>query len=129
MSTDEMYGAAAAGFGIGYFIFMLVIYAALVVGYWKTFEKAGVPGWMSIIPFLNFYQMFKISMGNGWLFFLLFIPCVNFVFEILMLINMNKAFGQSGAMVILGIFLTPIYFMVLGFGSAQYIGPKGEPAF
>lgn len=42
-----------------------IIAAALVVlrivGRWKMFEKAGIPGWHSIIPFLNQYDWFRMA--------------------------------------------------------------------
>lgn len=42
-----------------------IIYLAIVViviaGMWKTFEKAGQPGWGCIIPIYNIYLMTKIA--------------------------------------------------------------------
>ena len=46
-----------------------IIYLAIVViaiaGMWKTFEKAGQPGWGCIIPIYNIYLMTKISSQTG----------------------------------------------------------------
>ena len=37
---------------------ILIVYVAFIVfiiaGIWKTFEKAGQPGWASIVPFYNY---------------------------------------------------------------------------
>lgn len=43
-------------------IIALVLYAFIVAGMWKIFEKAGVKGWHSLIPLWNtvkFYQLVK----------------------------------------------------------------------
>lgn len=46
-----------------------VIYLGLVIlviaGFWKTFAKAGEPGWAAIIPIFNTYIMLKIA-GRAW---------------------------------------------------------------
>ena len=39
------------------FIGIIIAYVVFAIaGVWKTFEKAGEPGWASIVPFLNFYK-------------------------------------------------------------------------
>ena len=91
---------------------------------WKIFEKAGEAGWKSIIPFYNMYILYKIVWGQGWLFLLLLIPCVGFIVNIIMLWKMSKAFGR-GAGTFLGLLLIPnIFYLILGFGSAEYVGPQ-----
>ncbi|MBO4879617.1 MAG: hypothetical protein J5544_05105 [Clostridia bacterium] len=49
--------------GLVVFIIMLSCAAAAItiVANWKIFKKAGVPGWMSIVPFLNIYKAFEIA--------------------------------------------------------------------
>lgn len=39
------------------------------------------------------------------------------------MVKLGKAFNQSTGFIIGLIFLTPIFEMILGFGSAQYVGP------
>lgn len=49
------------GIGIGTFAIIALILAILtIIAYWKMFEKANKPGWHSIIPFLNIYDVFDI---------------------------------------------------------------------
>ena len=82
----------------GSIICLVICFAILVVqivAMWKMFEKAGVEGWKSIIPFYNSYCLCDITMGNGLLFLLSFIPCVNFVFSIILAINLAKAYGKG----------------------------------
>ena len=103
------------GITIAYFVFAMA-------GIWKTFEKAGEPGWACIVPFMNFYKLFKISLGIGWLFLLVFIPGVNFIMFIIIGIKMAQVFGR-GILFGLGIaFLPGIFYMILGFGSSTYQG-------
>ncbi len=60
-----------------YFLAVLALAIASIVGMWKMFEKADEPGWKSIIPFYNIYTYFRITGRNGWSVLLLFIPFVN----------------------------------------------------
>lgn len=117
------------GFGIAYLIFVIALYALLIVANWKIFTKAGKPGWASIIPFYNLYVLFEIAGMNGWLFLLLCLPIVNIVMLILLYINLAKAFGKGTGFILGLIFLPNIFTLILGFGSAQYQGtqPAAQP--
>ncbi len=95
-----------------------------LVGMWKIFSKAGVPGWGAIVPIYNMYLLFKITMGNGWLFLLLLIPFVNIIIGIVVYAKLAAAFNKGIGYTLGLIFLTPIFIMMLGFGSAEYVGTK-----
>lgn len=118
------YAAVGTGIGVTYYLFVLVFYVVCVIGMWKMFEKADKPGWASLIPFYNLYCLFDIAWGTGWLFLLSFIPCVNFVISIMLAFKMAKAYGQGTAFGFGLFLLTPIFYMILGFGDAEYIGPQ-----
>lgn len=121
---DEAYAAAATGVLMVYFLIVLVIAVISLVGMWKIFVKAGKPGWGAIIPFYNTYCLFEMSFGTGWLFLLTFVPCVNAVILIIMWIKLAQAFGK-GAAFGLGILFFPFVFLpMLGFGDAQFTGPR-----
>ncbi len=106
--------------------FMTIVYLAVavlgIVAMWKIFEKAGEPGWAAIIPFYNLYVLFKITWGNGWKFLFLLIPIANVVFAIITMVKLAKAFGKSGGFAVGLIFLSIIFYCILAFGDAQYIG-------
>ena len=76
-----------------------IIYLAIVViviaGMWKTFEKAGQPGWGCIIPIYNIYLMTKIAAKPAWWVIMFFIPLVNIVFAIMLYNEIAKKFGQG----------------------------------
>ncbi|MCR5207547.1 MAG: DUF5684 domain-containing protein [Eubacterium sp.] len=127
MGYDEIASGASAGASAVSGIISLAISILYIIAMWKLFEKAGEEGWKALIPFYNAYTLVKIAYGNGIMFLLLLIPVVNFVFIFIYMINLAKAFGKSSGFGIGLVFLAPIFMMILGFGSDQYIGPKGEP--
>ncbi len=114
-------GVALAGLGV-YMVIMLVIAILAIVAYWKIFSKAGEPGWASIVPFYNNYVLFKIAMGNGWLFLLMLVPVVNCVVAIMSIFKLAKAFGKGVGFGFGLLFLAPIFLLILAFGSAEYEG-------
>ena len=125
MESYEAAGmAVGAGVMIVYMLFVLAISVFMVVAMWKMFTKAGKPGWGCLVPFYNNYCLFEIAFGNGWLFLLTFVPCVNFVFLIMLYFKLAKAFGQGVGFVFGLLFLNPIFVAILGFGNAEYIGPQ-----
>ena len=123
--VDALMEQMTASLGAGYYITSIIVAIVEIVALWKIFEKAGVPGWYSIIPFLNTYQLTKIATGNGWLFLLILITCVgSLIWLILVAIKLSAAFGCGGGMIALLILIPVVGYLVLGFGSAQYQGPQ-----
>ncbi len=121
-------GGVAAGIGTGMVILYLAVIAILVIGMWKVFEKAGKPGWAAIVPIYNFIVLIEI-VGKPmiWVLWLL-IPCVNFVFIIWLYNLVSKSFGKSEGFTV-GMILFPyIFWPILGFGDAKYLGPSAAEA-
>ena len=88
------------------------------------FEKADIPGWISLIPIVNIYFMFKLAWGKGWIALLLLIPFVNIIVHIILAFKLAHAFDK-GFIFALGLMIfTPIFALILGFGSSEYV--KGE---
>jgi hypothetical protein len=58
-----------------------------------------------------------------WWIVLFFIPVVNFVVAIIVSIDVAKNFGKGTGFGLGLAFLSPIFYPILGFGSAQYQGP------
>lgn len=125
-SQEMMYnaaGAAGAAFGAAYFIIVFAVIVVALIGLWKMFTKAGKPGWAAIVPFYNMYCLFEMSFGNGWLFLLTFVPCVGAVMQIILCFKLAKAFDKGIGFGFGLLFLTPIFYMILGFGDAEFVGP------
>ncbi|MBM4777520.1 MAG: signal peptidase I [Archangiaceae bacterium] len=123
---EESGGGSAAGAIVGLLMLVveLAIFAVIIAGMWKLFVKAGQPGWAAIVPIYNTYVMTQI-VGRPILWFILtFVPCVNFVAMILIMIDLAKSFGKSTGYAIGMVFLPFIFIPMLGFGDAQYSGPS-----
>lgn len=107
-------------------IISFIIYFVSVIALWRVFSKAGEFGLWAFVPIVNAYKLCKIADGNGFKFLLYFIPIVNVIFYVLLNIRMAWAFGKSTLFGILMIFIPIIPVYILAFGSAEYIGPRGE---
>ena len=112
------------GQSIIYIIIGLVVGILLIIAAWKILTKAGEKGWKAIIPFYNMYTLVKIADGKGIKFLLFLIPVVGFVYNILFCIRLAKAFGKGTGFAVGLIFLPNVFSLILGFGSAEYIGPQ-----
>jgi len=112
----------------GVILFFVAFWIFLIAAQWKVFEKAGQPGWACIIPIYNIYIMTKIGGKPGYWVLLLLVPIVNLVI-IIWLINMiSKSFGKDEGFTAGLILLGFIFWPILGFGSAKYLGPFGDKA-
>lgn len=110
-----------------FLLFGCAILVLLIVGLWKLFVKAGHPGWACLIPIYNIYIMLKIAGRPGWWLLLLFIPLVNVVINVIIAIDIAKAFGESGVFgFFLNFLLGGIGYVILGFGNYQYLGPQTQ---
>jgi hypothetical protein len=112
---------------IGTLLFMSVLYfafiIALIAATWKIFTKAGQPGWASIVPFYGNIVLLRLTGRPGWWLLLLLIPFVNIIVGIIHYVEIAKSFGKGTGFTLGLIFLTPIFWPILGFGSSCYIGP------
>lgn len=106
---------------IGLAVFTLIS----IIGVWQVFVKAGKPGWAAIIPIYNLIVYLEIVGKPLWWIILLIIPYVNYIFYIWTLNRLSKSFGQGVGFTVGLVLLHPIFICILGFGSAQYLGPDG----
>jgi hypothetical protein len=103
-------------------LLFLAVAILMVAGLWATFSKAGLPGWGAIIPIYNVYLLCKLAGRPGWWILLYIIPFVSIIVAIIVDLDIAKAFGKG---VLFGVglaFLPFIFFPILGFGKARYIG-------
>lgn len=106
--------------GIIPLIVTLVLMIVILAGAWKTFEKAGQPGWGILIPFYNVILMLNIAQKPLWWILLLFVPLVNIIIAIIIAIDIAKNFGKGTGFGLGLAFLGFIFYPILGFGDAQY---------
>ncbi len=154
MFLAEADAAVAAGiFGLGIMgacIMAVVWYILVIIGDWKIFEKAGKPGWHSLIPFLNLYDEYDLcwngSMGIVYMvalgvstfltsgedaettgFKAIVAGVLAIIALVLRIIQSNKlakAFGHGLGFTLFLIVFERIARVILGFGSSQYEGPQ-----
>ena len=102
------------------FAVFITLMIFIIASIWKTFEKAGEPGWAAIIPIYNIYIMVKIAGKEGWWTLLFFIPIVSLVISIIISIEIAKKFGKDTGFGLGLAFLGIIFWPILGFGDAVY---------
>lgn len=95
-----------------------------IVATWKMFDKAEKPGWAAIIPFYNNWVLFETGDIDGWKSLLALIPLVGpiifLVFSIMAFVNISKHFEKGTGFAIGLLLLPPVFYGILGFGSATY---------
>jgi len=109
-------------FPIWMIVVNIAIAVVMIVSMWKVFEKAGEPGWASIVPIYNLFVMLRIAGLPAWWFILCFIPCVFFVPLIMLPIKMAEKFGKDIAFGIILLLLPYVGYPILAFGDAKYRG-------
>jgi hypothetical protein len=141
-------GGTVLGMALGMAVtFGIIIFILQVIADWKIFTKAGVAGWKSLIPFLCDYEEYKLcwkgslglvaaiclafinyvttrvkSPNNGMVILMGVLGIVALVLSFLHSQRLSRAFGK-GAGFGVGLFLLgPIFRLILGFGSARYVG-------
>ena len=108
-------------FGLAYFAFI----GAMIYGNWRLYEKAGKPGWASLVPIYGTVVLHEIVGRDTVKMLLLFIPLVNIYFLITLHVSLAKSFGKHDVGdYILAVFFSPLS---LGLGSATYVGPSEGP--
>jgi len=100
--------------------FEVVATIAVLASLWVVFKKMGREGWEGIIPFYNLYTLCEELYGNGFKALLLLIPLYNIFFIFKMNIDLAKGFNKSAGFGIGLVFLSFIFFPILGFGDAVY---------
>ena len=140
--------SSAAGAGLGAFfagflgiiiIICLAITIFSIVATWKMFEKAGKPGWASLIPIYSTIVLFDI-IGYKWYYIFLFllsgVPIIGsllvFVFVVMYSIKLAKAFGQEIGFGIGLALISPVFVAIIAFNkNIKYVGQtvKGDIDF
>jgi hypothetical protein len=100
---------------MGWLLIELAVVLFTIVSMWKVFEKAGERGWACLIPIYNFYVLLRIGEQPAWWLLLLFIPFVNFIVVILVMISVANRFGRGAGFGLGLTFLPFVFFPVLAF--------------
>ena len=140
-----------------FFVVILVIIIVMVVAEWRLFQKAGKPGWHSLIPFLNTYDLYEfvwnqkiayvamvLSLASSLLsgyseanedvsgflgLIMSLVGIVSLVLGLIALYRLSTSFGHDVGFFVGLLLLSPIFLCILAFGKSQYIGPGGAPSY
>ena len=113
-------------FGVFLLVIMLTIAVIVIIAEWRIYEKAGKAGWAVLIPIYNIIVLLEIVGKPIWWIFLFLIPIVNIVFGVWITNLLSKSFGKDEAFTVGLILLGFVFYPILGFGDAKYIGPAGQ---
>ena len=125
---DSAAAGAAAGVaggifaGVFFFIMLFGLFLLLIgwAGMWKTASKAGQSGLLACIPIVQLFIWAMMAKKEAWWGILCLIPIVNIVIFVIILNEISKRFGR-GIGTTLGLFFLPfIFWIILGFGDAEY---------
>ena len=138
-----MIGGMIIGIVIGVVI-GIVLWILEMVGKYKAFTKAGQPGYTGLIPVVDEYVMGQLSgakkdtmvllLMKTFGSFLMIIPFVGGIaYAVIVIIFACKqryavaqSYGYAVGMTVLLVLLSPIAWMIIGCGKAQYTGPRRE---
>jgi len=115
-------------------VIAILFYIAFIVFFvmtgWKIFEKAGQPGWACLVPIYSTLVMLKIIGKPWWWIFLLGFPLIinNIIFGIWATNLLSKSFGKDEGYTVGLLLVGFIFYPMLAFGDAKYLGPFGDQA-
>ena len=115
--------------GVMFVMFFVIILLAIVslVATIKVYKKLGLPGWGAIVPIYGQWILLKAVDLPGWLSIL---PVANGIALIVANYRLAGKFGKSAGFGLGLVFLTPIFYMILGFGKDKVIdGTEGNVQF
>ncbi len=121
---EDQAAAAAGGVAGSVMFFYVIVLVVMIAALWKAFTKAGEPGWAAIVPIYNAIVFLKIAGKPAWWIILCLIPVANLVVAIIATLAFAKNFGRGGGFAAGLILLPVVFYPILGFGSASYVGTK-----
>ena len=123
--TAEVFFAKGGGDRGGGLVAFAVVFTA-IAGFWKFLVKVGQPGRVMFVPIYNAYVILKIAGRPGWWLVLSLIPVVNIWLAFRVALDIASSFGTGTGFGIGLVLLSPIFYMILGFGSSEYLGPAAQ---
>lgn len=139
-------------FGVLSLIIVSLIWILEIFAYWNVLKKMGEAGWKSFIPIYNNYVIYKHVWGKSFFFMSLGVNIVKvlvdewkkidngvlvngtkyitgilatvvaFLFSIVFCMKLAAAFGKSKLFGVGLLLLSPLFMMILAYGSSVYLG-------
>ena len=134
-NNQNAIAAAAAAFVAAFFLVFVVVGIVTLIGMWKTFDKAGQPGWAVLIPIYNIIVLLRFAgLPWYWVFapFVAIIPILGWIAYLVWIVwvhhRISTRFGQGVGFTIGLTLLGPIFWLILGFGSSKYVAEQPAQA-
>ena len=111
------------------FLITLGLIILAIVAQWKLFNKVGLAGWKSLIPFYGLHVFHERIMDyhRRWLWLVMFIPFIGYLYAIYYAFIIPLRLNHSYIMALLNVIFSPITVIFLAFSrKTKYIGPLGE---
>lgn len=138
MNLNEFFLANAEAMGLDANLLMIasivtiIVSLALIFAYWvclwMVFEKAGKPGWATIIPIYNVITYLRVAGRPGWWLILLLIPLVNIIIALILPFSLARSFGKGFGFGLGLLLLNFIFILILAFDGSEWVGLKRQPA-
>ena len=130
----SLYAGLFAFFAAFALVFIAIAVVTLI-GMWKVFTKAGHPGWAVLIPIYNLILLLRIAgLAWYWVFtpLIVLIPFLGAIAYLVWVVwvhhRISTRFGQGVGFTIGLTLLSPIFWLILGFGSSKYLAEQPAQA-
>lgn len=109
-------------------IYLIAILIVLLpsYGFYLIFNKIGIPGWKAFVPFLNTWEIYKLTKQNKIWFYLQFFPIVGWFVSLWIFVEFAKLLGRFSLLDHAGAVLIPfLYFpYIANHNDTRYIGAE-----
>ena len=133
--NEEAVAAGIAAFFAAFLLVFVIIGLVTLIGMWKVFAKAGQPGWAVLVPIYNIIVLLRVAgLPWYWVFapFVAIIPILGWIAYLVWIVwvhhRISTRFGQGAGFTIGLTLLGPIFWLILGFGSAKHVGEQPAQA-
>ncbi len=104
---------------IGNSVFLVLVLISFI-GYAKIFQKLRKPAWKALVPFYNFYLIYKLLEKPWWWVFLMIVPGVNIIMFGVIGYHTACYFGKrKSSELILAAIMPYLYIAYLGFSEKE----------
>lgn len=108
-TTQSIHHLNTIDFSIG-----LIGYVLMGIAFFRLAKLAGRHdiAWFAWVPILSAILQLRLIKKSGWWVLMYLVPIANIVFAIIWQVKLLHAFGKHGAWVLMGIFLSVVYYIM-----------------
>lgn len=119
--TFDSAWSADADVGVLFLVAVAAVAVLLVSSLWRLFERAGEPGWASLVPIYGQLVLLRIAGMSGWWIVLLVVPYLGVIAALPVCIALARRFGR-GVPFGIALWLLPFVFApILAFGESKCV--------